>query len=687
MSAFRRHLADRSLLTRFGLVTLVLLSVLGLALGVAVSRMATSRAVEDVQVTAQLAAGVMTSPGTGQWSLPAPPDWVQRARLDSIVEAGFNGREGRRVTRVRVVDADRTVVYADPPAAADARVPVQVLEEVMAGASPWRMVEDTAGLERAGLDPAGGGQVRVWVPVARDGVSLGALEVVVPYAPIAASVGRDVRISTVALALGLLLFWLALLPLVSRASQRLQYQATHDLLTGLPNRNRFLARLESALVDARRDSTQVAVLLMDLDLFKQVNDTLGHHHGDVLLQQIGRRLAESAGDAHVVARLGGDEFALVVGHLHGEAAAVEEAERILAFLRRPFSVAGHMLDVRASMGIALSGQHGDGEPDPLCAAGSAGPGPELLLQRADVAMYVAKERGLGCAVYRATDDPNSPTRLGMLRELRLGIARDELVCEYQPKVELAGGRVVGVEALVRWQHPRLGMLQPASFIPLAEQSDLMRPLTRAVIDAALRQCCDWWERGIDLPVAVNLSPRDVADPELPQLVEHALRRYRLPASSLELEITETLLMSDPVHAREVLGALRELGVRTSIDDFGTGYASLAYLAQLPVDHIKIDRAFVRGLDSVSEVPPSEDADRSAAAIVRFSVDLAHSLGLTTIAEGVEDARGMARLAELGCDMAQGFYLSRPIPGDRIPDWLTTWHARRTPSSSGLSDTG
>jgi diguanylate cyclase (GGDEF)-like protein len=450
----------------------------------------------------------------------------------------------------------------------------------------------------------------------------------------------------------LLIFSVRDITLRKQAESALEHQALHDALTDLPNRVLLHDRLQQAIRAAERSRASVALLVMDLDRFKEVNDTFGHHTGDQLLQQLGQRLGSVLRASDTIARLGGDEFAVLL-----PTASVEDArhiaERLLQVLEEPFSLGGLQLEIDASIGIALSPDHG------LDA--------ETLLRRADVAMYVAKRSSTGHALYTADQDEHSPMRLAMVGELRRAIDQNELALYYQPKLSLASGQVTCVEALVRWDHPRHGMLGPDVFVPIAEQTGLIRPLARWVLDAALRQCNRWRQDGLDLSVAVNLSMRNLHDPEVVDMIRLLLLRWGIPPARLLVEITESSLMADAARAMEVLGRLRGMGVSVSIDDFGTGYSSLAYLKRLPVDELKIDKSFVEHVAT----------DRNDAAIVRSTIGLAHDLGLSVVAEGIEDHQTLELLAGMGCDVAQGYFISRPLPVAALGDWLASakWHPR------------
>jgi diguanylate cyclase (GGDEF)-like protein len=384
--------------------------------------------------------------------------------------------------------------------------------------------------------------------------------------------------------------------------------------------------------------------MLDLDRFKEVNDTLGHHYGDMLLPQVGARLCQGLASAATVARLGGDEFAIL---LPGAdlITATEAARTLQAALEQRFKVEEHDLDISASSGIAMYPAHGEDATS--------------LLRHADVAMYVAKRSADGFAVYAPDLDQHSPQRLALHGELRDAIANDDLVVHFQPKVALDTGCLVGAEALVRWRRSDGSIVPPDLFIPLAEQTGLIRYLSRWVLNRVLRECSVWRENGLDISVAVNLSMRDLHDRELPSDLEQMLARWNADPARLLLEITESGLMADPSRARETALRLAATGVRLSIDDFGTGYSSLALLRRLPVSELKIDRSFVRDMTT-------NDDD---ATIVRSTIGMAHDLGLSVVAEGVETESTLRLLRKLGCDVAQGYHISRPLPASEFTAWV------------------
>lgn len=431
---------------------------------------------------------------------------------------------------------------------------------------------------------------------------------------------------------------------------RLERQALYDTLTDLPNRVLLLDRLEQAIAMAPRERAKVALMLMDLDRFKEVNDAFGHQYGDLLLKAVAIRLRQQVRNADTVARLGGDEFAIVLPSVGDASTAASVAQKILKALEEPFIIEGKPLDVGASIGIALCPTHGNDAA--------------TLLRRADMAMYRAKSSNVGFHFHTQEADGDLGTQLTLAADLRQAIETNQLTLHYQPKLHLRTGLVTRVEALVRWNHPEMGLLSPAEFIPLAERTGLVKPLTDWVLDEALRQCKSWHDSGIPMHVAVNLSTRSLQEGYLAEKVQQALVKYQVEARCLKLEITESSILTDPPQVMAVLFLLQSLGVRLSIDDFGTGYSSLVHLRQLPIDEIKVDQSFVRGM-------LSNEADL---AIVRATIDLGHNLGYQVAAEGVEDPETFLKLLELGCDLAQGYYLSPPLPPYELLGWLerTRW---------------
>lgn len=443
----------------------------------------------------------------------------------------------------------------------------------------------------------------------------------------------------------------------SATLESVRYRALHDVLTELPNRALFLDRLDQSVLLAQRESACLALLFVDLDRFKQVNDTLGHRIGDLLLQHVGHRLHEVLRESDTVARMGGDEFAIVLPGAD-EAGAHAIAQKILQTLEQLILIEGYSVRVGASIGIALYPEHGDST--------------ETLMRRADVAMYVAKRARLGYTTYSPNLDVNTTSRLALAAEIHQAIDGKQLLLHYQPKIDLRSGRMSGVEALVRWRHPVAGLIPPSEFIPVAEQAGFMTPLTHWVIDTALEQCRLWQELGLPLRTAVNLSASNLQDVQTVQVIAEALARWNVSADLLEVEITESAVMEDPDRSLHILTALNRLGLHTAIDDFGAGYSSLAYLARLPVDISKIDRSFVLELTRVGEGPSQE------ATVVRAMIDFAHSLGLQVVAEGIENRKMLDLLTAMRCDFAQGFYLGAPVPAQDI-------QIRRTPASGEQAD--
>jgi diguanylate cyclase (GGDEF)-like protein/PAS domain S-box-containing protein len=438
----------------------------------------------------------------------------------------------------------------------------------------------------------------------------------------------------------------------TRIEAELIQQALHDSLTGLPNRVLLHDRLEQAVLRAKREGFSVALLILDLDRFKEINDTFGHDVGDRLLQAIVPRLQDvlQNGDTASwlmpgsLARLGADEFAIIVGHID-EASVTALAEDLLASLRESFVVDEIPLVTEATIGIVLFPRHG---------RDSNG-----LLQRADVALNLAKVGRTGYAFYDSALDVYSPERHALIRDLRDALETSGLLLHFQPEVTCRTGRTVRVEALARWRHPRQGMIPPADFIPMAERTGLIAPLTLWVLRRALEECKDWRAAGRDVGVAVNLSAQSLADPHLVDTVASVAEAVGADPTWLDVEITESAIMADVAQSMHILQGLQALGVRISVDDFGTGYSSLTYLRKLPVHCVKIDRSFVVEMS----------VNREDAIIVRSVIDLAHNLGLEVVAEGVEDQTAYDMLLSMGCEVAQGYFLSRPLASQGIQEWL------------------
>jgi diguanylate cyclase (GGDEF)-like protein len=464
-----------------------------------------------------------------------------------------------------------------------------------------------------------------------------------------------------------ILYPLLLVPLVGvyvsgRQSVRTaaaEHLARHDSLTELPNRRWFMEAVGAAL---KHPALRCGgLLLVDLNGFKEVNDTLGHHQGDRVLQEVGPRIQSSFRAEDLVARLGGDEFAVFMPGADSGAAR-SAVQRLQDALRAPIDLDGNSIELGASIGLAWYPEHG-GDVD-------------TLLQRADVAMYRAKATHRSLEVYRTEDDYHSPERLTVAADLRRALAADQLVLHYQPQVELGHGRAVAAEGLVRWRHPQRGLLGPLQFIEVAERTGLIKDLTYRVLDLGLRDLRTWNEEGRSLSLSLNVSVRNLLDPRFPEEVARLLALHGVDSHALTLELTESSLMVDPDTAKRTMHDLSELGVSVAIDDFGTGYSSLAYLTDLPIGELKIDKSFVRAMGS----------DSRNAILVRSTIELAHNLGLRTVAEGIEDSFTFERLRALGCELAQGFHMSKPLPAPALVSWWDL-HAEGPAEPSSASKEG
>jgi diguanylate cyclase (GGDEF)-like protein len=617
-----------SLLQTFGVVSLVVMMAMGATLGTLLHKRIERRALQDTQRLAVTIAHV----GIAGQLRDGEPDNGPLSRERIAALDGWFASSG--LLRGKLYDHRGHIVWSDDHKfiAQDASRHGDV-RAALAGSVEAHVEADANELD------AEGRFFEVYVPI-RGGV----FESYMSYEPTARAIASDTRALLIALIGGLLLLWLGLFRIVAHASRRLRHQATHDTLTGLSNRAELHDDGAKALANARRDGSLAALMLIDLDRFKEVNDTMGHEQGDRLLVDVAARLRQLLRGDDILARLGGDEFAVLAIVPH-RGAVGEVATRLLRALAVPFDVGGVAIELGASIGIALQPDHGEDV--------------STLLRHADVAMYEAKRAGSHIETYATERDPYSAERLKLLGELRRAVDHDELVLHFQPKVALSSGRVIGVEALVRWEHPERGLLGPHEFLGLAERTGLIADITRWVLDAAVRQCAAWRRSGSELPVAVNLAAANIVDTTLPESVAHILQRWDVPGRLLECEISEDTVMGDPRRAGDVLERLRELGVRLSLDDFGTGHSSLSYLKRLPLDEVKIDRSFVIGMAD----------DPSDAAIVRSTIDLARHLGLEVVAEGVETSEVLDVLAALQCDVAQGFLLSRPLPAAEFDGWL------------------
>ena len=459
-----------------------------------------------------------------------------------------------------------------------------------------------------------------------------------------------------------LLAWLLLFRTVHRASSTLREQAEEnerlalsDALTGLPNRRLLQDRLERAIVTCERSGKSLALMILDVDRFKEVNDTLGHDRGDALLKEVAQRLSEVVRDADTVARLGGDEFAVLAPDVGSMLDAERLAGRVHSAFDEAFIVGDLHLHVEASIGVAMLPDNADNSTE--------------LMQRADTAMYAAKSTHLGALLYRPGTDGNSAERLALLSDLRNALGTQQLSIHYQPKIDLATSHVIGTEALLRWNHPNRGNIPPNDFIPLAENTGLIQGLTRYVLEMVCSQMSEWDRVGAEfahLPVSINLSARNLLEPDFDEFLEDILASHLIEPNRIELEVTESALIEDPVRSHQMMHKIAGLGVTLAVDDFGTGYTSMSQLEQMPLSTLKIDRSFTARLAD----------DPGGATLVKAMVDLAHEFGLEVVAEGVEDAEVTARLRELGCDIGQGYLWSRPVDSDSLPDVLFQLSFRR-----------
>ncbi|MCU1504758.1 MAG: Diguanylate cyclase/phosphodiesterase [Ilumatobacteraceae bacterium] len=566
------------------------------------------------------------------------------ADLDADVAALI---KDRRLVGLEVWRSDGFLVYADRGhPAGETTLPADQLVRVNASV-PWFAAHATD----RGLATA-----EVFLPydAGTDGVVDGLVEVLIPDADINQELASTSRTLYVLAGSLVAVSALGLLRLRRRLVRR-EFEATHDRLTGLTNwggfRDAVRAAIDSHAVTRDRPG---AVLLVDLDGFKSVNDTLGHPAGDALLCQVGRQIQLSVRPQDLVARLGGDEFAILLTGLADPASATAIATQMSDRLRAAsFLVQGIGLGIEASIGVLVVPAQGT-ELD-------------VVLSRVDVAMYRAKRTGASVAIYDEALDHHDVRDLSLLGELRRAIDNDELTLHYQPKANARDHRITGVESLVRWQHPTRGLLAPDEFIPLAESTGLLGPLTQWVLARAIADAALWERGGMPLAVAVNVSPRSLLTGDLTTTIIDLLATHGLSSRLLEIEVTETAIMTDPDGASRVLRQLRAVGIRISIDDFGSGYTSLAYLKTLPVDTLKIDRIFITDLV----------ADDRGIAVTQSIIDLGHRLGLTVLAEGVETTQTWNQLAALGCDEIQGYLLAHPMPAEHIEGWITTYEHART----------
>ncbi len=650
----RRGRMHLSLTGQVALLSLIPIVVLGFALARVLQAQIVSRTLADAGESAQLVARLGIQPRLTPRDLREGLSARGIRALDEQLRARSVSSDLARIkiwnNRGRIVYSDDHALIGRSPSTSDD----DDLHDALAGAPhPAEVVTPSPGAETAS-EVGLGRLVEVYVPLrfSPSEPPAGVFEIYLSYRPIAAAIAHAERTIALLVFLGLALLWAILFRIVASASRRLRRQAQendrlarYDQLTGLPNRTLFREHAARAIGGEAPDDRAVAVLLLDIDAFKQINDTLGHDVGDAVLREVARRLRDSLAADALLARLGNDEYAILQPLAADRTDALAVAGAAQAAMETPVTLGGVALNVELSIGIALSPEH----------AADA----DTLLQRADIALDRARARRGRVEVYSADYDQSGAARLALLGEVRPALDRDEFVLFYQPQLDLASGRVRGVEALLRWRHPRRGMIAPLEFISLIEQTALVGPVTLRVIELALRQLSRWRASGLELAVAVNLSARNLHEPELAPQIEALLRSHAVPAAALTVEVTESAAMADPDAAVGVLEALRALGVGVSIDDFGSGHASIAYLARLPASELKIDRSFV---SRMCESPRD-------AAIVRTAIDLARHLELQVVAEGIETAEVCERLAAMGCDVGQGYLISRPAPAEDLEEWL------------------
>ncbi len=650
----RVGLSGRHGLTRqVALLSVVPMFVLGCVLARVLQAQIVSRTLADASESARIIAHIGIEPHLSPQDLRSGLSPTGVRALDQQLSARSVTQD---LARIKIWNSKYKVIYSDDHALIGRTLPPSddlrdALEDKPDDAD---VVTPRLGTETA--SEVGLGQlVEVYVPLrfAASGPPEGAFEIYLSYKPIAAAIAHDKRTIALVVAVGLALLWLILYRIVARASRTLGRQsrenyrlAHYDPLTELPNRTLFIETVAQTVgrEGTRRDS--VAVLLIDLDRFTEINNTLGPAGGDGVLTEVARRLSETFAGTADLARLGADEFAIMCRDTHGEDGARAAAAAVQACLEPPMVIDGVALNVEASIGIAVMDEQADGA--------------DLLLQHADTALARARSRSSRVHVHSPACDYFDANRLILLGQVRGALERSEFVLYYQPKVDLQRKRVTGVEALVRWEHPERGLLGPHEFIPQIEPTALVGPFTLHVIEQALAQLVSWRRRGIDLEMSVNLSARNLLDPELPAQVIELLRRHELPPERLTVEVTESAALVDPERAVAALQALRASGVGVSIDDFGTGNASIEYLATLPASELKIDRSFITDM--------LEDA--RAEAIVRSTIDLARNLGLTVVAEGIETEAVMEHLADLGAQTGQGYVIARPLPAAELTEQLS-----------------
>jgi diguanylate cyclase (GGDEF)-like protein len=646
------------LVVAYAAIIVIPVAILGVVLAVNYQAEARQRGLAEGRSEAVLVAKTAVEPRLD--ARPLSPD-LPAAELTSLRELTTQVIADHEVLRLRLRDLAGHVVFSDDGSGFTQRPDDEALEAA-SGEVVARLTHLNAD---AATGPEGPATVEVYVPLTAGKAQrpIGVLEVYLPYAPISADVTAGLHNLYLDLAIGLAVLYLALLAISMSVSSRLRHQvrlnehrAEHDSLTDLPNRSAFHRRIAASCLDAQSHGGAVAIAIVDLDRFKEVNDTLGHHNGDRVLRELGERLSEFVRPGDSVARLGGDEFGVILRDVADPAPVFW---RIRQLIEHEVAVAGLPLSIESSIGYVVAPEHGTDADE--------------LLRLADVAMYVAKAQNAGVVRYEPGQHHYDPAKLSLMGELRPGIESQQLVLHYQPKVLVHDGSVDSVEALVRWQHPRHGLLYPDVFLPLAEQTDLIERLTGWVLTRALSDLRGLSQSVPELTMAVNISARNLGRPGFAERVAQTLARVGAPSDRLVIELTETALLTDPAGAAAALRQVSALGIGVSIDDFGQGQTSLGYLSTLPIDELKIDRSFVGDMLT----------NRGHRAIVRSIIDLGHNLGLRVVSEGVESAEVFDALGAMGCDVAQGYYFARPMPARDLFAWLAA-HALDRPAAQPLS---
>jgi diguanylate cyclase (GGDEF)-like protein len=639
----RRHKSPR-LVLRFSIVTALVLGLGAAAILVVVRGLVTTQAEDGAIARATLVVDSVLKPALRPGDLAGPVDGTRRAQLDHLFQERVLLEGTQQVSLVR---ADGLVTYSTDHLLIGERLTLPEIGASVDGSDISRI-----GSSGPGTAPTKMLQTFAPLPLAK-GARPGVAVIGASYSTIEASAAKAFFPVAAVLESVLVALFVLLIPLLRRVSIRIDRQideieraAYLDDLTELPNRRLFRELLDDAFAAERPAGENPAVLLLDLDRFREINDTLGHQRGDVLLQALRPRLAGVLDESATLARLGGDEFGVLLPH-SSRSEAIAVAEQVLAALEEPIVVAEIPLAIDAGIGIALAPVDGSDA--------------ETLLRHADIAMYSAKGMHAGYALYDPSIDTLTADRLSLVAELRQALADGQLGVVYQPQASLATAEITGVEALVRWYHPTRGLVAPHEFVPIAERTGLIRALTRHILTTAVRQCRSWVDAGLELSVAVNLSAADVVSEDLLEEVAALLAETEIRPEALGLEVTESSVMSDPAAACRVLHRLRGMGVQLAIDDFGTGHASLAYLKTLPVHELKIDQSFVRDMGS----------HRSDATIVRSTIALARNLGLRVVAEGVETQGVWEDLRDFGCTEAQGYLIGPPMAADELAEWLLT----------------